>query len=493
MSLIKRNKQEAIMFFFAFIIILFCSMTKVLDYDYWFHFFTGEYISYTGNIPTTAIGSWYGAENNLQWISHEWLFGYLIYHLTNLIGQSGVVIFCKVLISLGGSLALIYGIKKWTHQPLLFGIGTIVLATILCNYAVPRPQVLLYILTISLFWILLKEKEEPSNKTYLLIPLTILWVNLHGGSFMLIFVFLLALIIVDYINLDLGKIKFERADYQIQNRRLKVFLLCAASVIINPHGLEMYMYPIVNITDNLMISSILEWQPLNIRSAIGLVGIIIPILYICALIGTKKRISAFDMIVGFAFIYLELSSIRFIAQCALVLLMITPNYLDSLDFIKDKIKVKISNIIFGGFTLAFMIITVVYAIPVIQEPFVLSQFPSDEMIEKVKEEDPERLFNIYSDGGYLLYNNIDVFIDGRADIYSSYNLADYMDIIGVDTNIDELINEYNFDYLLIKNDSKLQYWINNRNDFAKSYELIFADDNTSLYKNLNFQEVTGND
>ena len=37
---------------------------------------------------------------------------------------------------------------------------------------------------------------------------------------------------------------------------------------------------------------------------------------------------------------------------------------------------------------------------------------NDKMISTIKKESPERLYNMYDYGGELIYNNIDVFIDG---------------------------------------------------------------------------------
>ena len=44
-----------------------------------------------------------------------------------------------------------------------------------------------------------------------------------------------------------------------------------------------------------------------------------------------------------------------------------------------------------------------------------------EVIKIIKKEKPNRLFNMYEYGGELIYNDIPVFIDGRADLYSKLN------------------------------------------------------------------------
>ena len=51
-----------------------------------------------------------------------------------------------------------------------------------------------------------------------------------------------------------------------------------------------------------------------------------------------------------------------------------------------------------------------------------------DIVDIIKKENPERLFNMYDDGGDLIYNDIKVFIDGRADLYSKYNYKDYLNM-----------------------------------------------------------------
>ena len=43
---------------------------------------------------------------------------------------------------------------------------------------------------------------------------------------------------------------------------------------------------------------------------------------------------------------------------------------------------------------------------------------SNSAISVLKKEEPKRLFNYYDYGAYLIYKDIPVFIDGRADLYS---------------------------------------------------------------------------
>ena len=102
------------------------------------------------------------------------------------------------------------------------------------------------------------------------------------------------------------------------------------------------------------------------------------------------------------------------------------------------------------------------------------------------EDTPSRLFNHYNTGGYLLFNNINVFIDGRYEPYNQKNVInDYVRLISP-SNIEEynqmpkIINKYKFDAFLIspKNVSLAAYLEKNE----ELYELKYKDENWLYYK-----------
>jgi hypothetical protein len=102
----------------------------------------------------------------------------------------------------------------------------------------------------------------------------------------------------------------------------------------------------------------------------------------------------------------------------------------------------------------------------------------EKMISTIKNEKPERLFNMYDLGGELIYNDINVFVDGRADLYSRYNLNDYNNISMLQGDYVSLINKYDFDYFLVIE----KYPINTYLNYSDLYEVIFSKDNLILYK-----------
>lgn len=98
-----------------------------------------------------------------------------------------------------------------------------------------------------------------------------------------------------------------------------------------------------------------------------------------------------------------------------------------------------------------------------------------------------KLFNEYNFGSYLLYNDIPVFIDSRADVYDpQFNkkeddiFRDFINISDVCTDYEEKFEHYGITHLLIYKNSTLGKVLKNNSN----YEELYSDDKFIIYKKL---------
>lgn len=474
---LKENKHLILLMLFGFVVTFMFSTSKIIDYDFWFHYTAGEHFVTNGVIPNTPIFSWYGIQENLPWVSHEWLFGVIIYYIYNLVGESGLYLVAPTMLGLVVALVIYLFRDIFKKNYALSILGILVVAAIAKMGAAPRPQLFAYILTTVLFFILKKDSEEDSKIIWTLPLLTIVWTNVHGGSYILLHAFLFLNIMMHLFDFKLGKIVFVRHDRKRLYRRLIVLLLCIVVIPLNAHGFDMVMYPFSNFGDSVMQSAISEWSSPDLKISSHIKIYLMMAIVLCALITTKKDIKPIDMLTTFTYIFLTARSFRFALQMALVVLPIALSYTDSIDEWFKLTKEKLVT-----FTLCFLVCistfgTVISVTNTIADPINMSVFPSDEILEVVKETNPKKLLNGYNEGGYLIFKDVDVFIDGRADIYSRYNLKDYLTILNFRKNALQLIEKYEFDYVLMMKNCP----ISNYMQISDNFELVTEDDTYAYY------------
>ena len=177
-----------------------------------------------------------------------------------------------------------------------------------------------------------------------------------------------------------------------------------------------------------------------------------------------------DLILLGFFSYLGLKSIRFWFFTYIIMTYIIFDYVPKIK--KDK-GTEICIGIFIIFLLLGFIIN-------INNLFNIKYYCylDQDVIDFIHKEKPKRLFNMYDYGGELIYHNINVFIDGRADLYGKYNYKDYLKIVYLNKNIDNLLDKYSFDYLIIDTSYPIYTYMNNNT----KYSSVFINKNYVVYK-----------
>ena len=368
-------------------------------------------------------------------------------------------------------------IDNYRHAPLKTLLLALYTGIIFMGATVARPQLILYTFTVMLFLLLDGQRNKPDWKIWLLVPLTIAWVNLHGGSYILLFVFYIIMQLMDLFNGRLGRLEFKRAEKKVLLTRLAVLIVCAAVVSINAHGLEMYKYPFTNMADSVMLSTITEWAPLNVAS-INIVFLVIPVLHFYFLFQSKEDVDPFELIYVLAFLFLGFKSVRFLIQLNLVCLVCLPRHV----VFKESGVQKTYQYVMPLFIVLFMIFGKNAIKDATSEPFDVDIIPNKEIISAVEELQPERPYNYYDIGGYLLYEQIPVFIDGRADIYSKYNTVDFTNISEGNYGFEDLLSKYDFDAFLVNRHENLCHYLKEQKD---DYEVVIEDDNYALFVPVN--------
>lgn len=453
---------------------------NVMNDGFW-HIKVGEYIVKNKTIPYHDVFSWYGMSKNLEWTSHEWLFGVLSYLVYSIRGFLSAAIFMGIInVLISFSLYKLLKIRSKNRWIALICMSSYIVMFGSETSLAYRP-IIVSMLLVIVTCILLEK-----NKYISALLVVILGINFHGG------VYPIYIIIFAYYTLF---------------KNYKYFIAALLGIFVNPYVYGIYLYTIRSMNEmHLQKRYINEWKVTQIYDL--KVSLIIIICIVFVYIFGKVKLK--DILFSGSFIILAISSVRQIPFLPLLALpLISPyigtainefirRYLLKNKFIRyTKLKVKIFR---GNIIKSIIIIAVALALIVPNAMYSYDFFKDGMKIFKINESDcpvkavdyinthPEikssHLLSHYNDSQYLIFRGIPTFVDSRADLFlPSFNkdtnaFYDFMHA-WIDLNDpQDLINKYDISYILVGK----SYSIYN---MMKSYEnlsIVYEDEDYCIFK-----------
>ncbi len=474
---------------------LFMTFEPITDNDYFWHIVIGKWINTNHTIPTKELFSWASGK---PWVAHEWLNELIMYKAGN-IGCLVImlVIFAVLYILMAKMLKL-----EW-KKIFDFKLCYFLLMTVFFKVTGPRPYIVSLVFLAYLVYVLfsyLDDKKWAQKMIYTLPVLQILWVNFHGGSSSLIYLFIIGVLLCD-IFVKIFKFKPNRWNtFKLEKQQIKtlclVLVLTILASCLNPFGPKMLLYPFSNMLDSSMTSYILEWNSPSFHNFLGLYIFVMIAFPLFNLILQKKDMKLHEIGFQLMFLFMALKSQRFIGMYGIYSCWNIGKYFFVTDDIYETLKKpfkKFEKLIYY-FTCVILVLGTALVgykqISSFNRTGVIDNdgFYSDEAVQKLIELKPERLYNDYSQGGYLLYkldsyNRVDdvkVFSYGLGDVFSKDLLPDTVNLQDLYEDPKAILDEYNFDYLITTVNHTLHYYLEASND----YELVFSDDMCYIFKKI---------
>lgn len=462
--------------------------------DFWWHIKVGEWIVQNHDVPDIGIFSWYAIENDLKWISHEWLSEVLLFLTHSLFGNLGIFILSLVSCICMILCIVIVNREKIIDSLVVSGPYLLLSTIILPLFFFGRPQIFsVYLFFLTILCLYLYEQRN-SRLVFLIPVISVFWSNIHGGSSNLSYILCLIFIFAGLFDFSFTHLESHKHD---RLQRITLLAVAAASflaITINPHGIEMLSYPYVNMTDSLMLSFIEEWKSPDAKNISDIITCFVPIIFVSlTLLLTSKKIKLVDLLLFLFFAYLAFRSIRFILLFYIATSFFVFDYM-SVNHIYGQISKNAKAIIIV--MIIFLLSVNIYSLEKISNLYIKNQLITsslnDNFIDVLHKDKPTRLFNDYDYSDSLIFNDIQTFFDARADIFSSHNLTDACALLylrvprnsnitsSIDTfDIEATIAKYSFDAFLIKSNRSLATYLSSHPD---KYILILSDENTAYYK-----------
>ena len=268
------------LFFLAVLIWLFMSSGAagwqglLADADVGWHIRTGEYILDHHAVPRHDLYSF--SKPDAPWYAWEWLTDVIDGGLHRVFGLKGIVLMAAILISLYAISLIRRMVSRDTHLFVALAVALLGVGGSSMHF-LARPHLLTLVLLSISVWMIEDDRLKPSWKIWLLVPLTIVWTNLHGGFLALIVVLGLAAV-GTAIEAWFGSVGTLRDAV----RYGKLTLACVAASLVNPYGWNLHIHVAQYLRSDWIRNVVQEFQSPSFRSenmlqfeALLLVGLIV--------------------------------------------------------------------------------------------------------------------------------------------------------------------------------------------------------------------------
>jgi len=213
--------------------------------DIGWHIKAGEWMYQQRSLP--KVDPFYFKENAPVWISHSWLGTLSYYFIYAASGEAGLKVF-RLLVILGAlSLFAFYARRKMPMSLLLLLIT--VMAFGISHRALLRPLLFNYLFIQLLLIIVLSGLKDSRSRVFWWVPLlAVIWYNFHAAALVhggLILGAVLCGLALEIVLAKADKTSASDAGDLIGPFRITVVAagLMLGSFLLNPYGLEGFMYP----------------------------------------------------------------------------------------------------------------------------------------------------------------------------------------------------------------------------------------------------------
>lgn len=238
------------LFFLAILVWLFSAgpagwQSLLADGDVGWHIRTGEYVLNQRTVPHQDLYSF--SKPQAEWYAWEWLTDVVVASLHRWAGLKGVVLFSAVTIALFAATLMRRMVWRGTHVLVamlvaLLGVGASSM------HFLARPHIFTLVLLSVSVWVIEADRRKPSRRVWLLVPLTMVWVNLHGGFLALIAVLGLtaagnAIEVALEAPADLRfKLAVVAGGMRGAARYAALTAACGAASLVNPYGWNLHRH-----------------------------------------------------------------------------------------------------------------------------------------------------------------------------------------------------------------------------------------------------------
>jgi hypothetical protein len=451
----------------------------IRDPDIFWHVAVGQKIWQTGSVPWTDEYS--HTFQGQPWIAKEWLSQLFLAGAYGLAGWRGIALLTAGMVALSHALLFLV-LSRQMRLTVAMGVASLVYAFSMGHFGA-RPQI--FVDPLIIIWVasLVQSVETKSSPSLLLLPLMILWANLHAG-------FTLGYVFAGILGAEALFASAPGARLRTGVRWASFIGIAVICGCITPYGIHSLLVTFQVAVGNEALSYITEWQPVTLQT-MGLNELFLfGLLFLTMYSGAKVHFWRLMLVIILT--YMMFAHIRFASLFAmLVPILMAGPLCAQFPFLRLTTQLekdrKFFTFMLGvsralSYPLYALIVcgTGIFALfgpRIVPAAMMMPTSAVDYMISNGLR---DKVYNSYNFGGYLIFRGIKTFIDGRSDqLFQGGFIIHLYDI--VDKHPREfisLLGEYKISTALVVPGSMESQELGRSPD----WERVYFDKDSELYK-----------
>lgn len=430
------------------------------DGDVSWHIAAGRWILENRSLPRVDPFSFTMAGQ--PWLAIEWGSEIIYAAAYDLAGYAGLAAVAAL------AVAALAAVLFWHLCKRLGPVGLLVALTafylVIVPFVMARPHLLA--LPILALWtvVLLRSRDRAGDPPFALLPLMVLWANIHGS-------FIFGLVVAAAVALDV--LAGAGWDRRVLMRWLAFGLASVVASLLTPYGLAGFLHPLsISTMENL--PSIGEWRASSPE--------VTPLFYAVLLAGLagllvkRPRFTAGELLLllfalAMAFWHVRHQAVFIILAVLLVAPRLGHVPAGATPLFETARERRLA--LAGAAAAAIAILAVRASIPLVPQDG--KGRPASAIAAIPPELRDRPVFNEYSFGGPLILAGVRPYIDGRADMYGDQFLARYLKVVNGDfREFDAVARQYGIDWTMMPPQSLLAKELDRRPDWKRLYAGKFA-------------------
>lgn len=440
----------------------------VIDPDLLYHLASGRWIVQHGTIPTTDVLSWYGLAHHTRWLPHEWLFDVLMYLTYKASGFQGIFAITSALLG-----AAILCARRLAELRGASWLGSLAVALValagMARFISPRPGAITFVLLPLIAIMLERERWIPA------LLLFVLAMNVHGGTYP-IYLLLIA--------------------YYASPKKPWMLATACVLVLAQPLTFGMLKYPFFTLDP--LLRYIREFQP----TLLGADYLFLAVLVGVWLLLDRDRAKPRDIVAAGFLAALSLTTVRAQAYFYLLGLPLLVPYFrlpgrgarevaasDAQPAVQpDAERLGLSQLGEAArrprnprtadvaLLVALLVCVVLVGVRIPRGPIDADKGYPRGALAYVRTHAITHFWNEWNDGGYIMFQGVPPFVDGRADPFATFFNPgttvglEYMRTYRMESDIRPFLRKYGVDHLIVHREQPLYQLLLQSRDFRLLYQ-----------------------